>query len=87
MPSSEDVFDDEHLPEDYDGEVEMAGAMGQMSHELGWEGYEPIPPVFKRLHPNLTPDNYALLKVCVTERERERERERESVCVCVCIDR
>ena len=62
MSSSEDVFDDEHLPEDYDGEVEMAGAMGQMSHELGWEGYEPIPPVFKRLHPNLTPDNYALLK-------------------------
>ena len=33
-----------------------------MSSEPGWERYEPIPPVFKKLHPNLTPANYALLK-------------------------
>ena len=41
----------------------MAALMGQASGEhVGWEGYDRIPPVFKKLHPNLTPANYALLK-------------------------
>jgi hypothetical protein len=28
----------------------------------GYEGYEKIPGVFAKLHPNLTPHNYALLR-------------------------
>jgi len=63
MPSTEDFVDDEIQPEDDGGEPDMAALMAQASGEQpGWEGYAPIPPVFKKLHPNLTPANYALLK-------------------------
>ena len=48
MPSSEDVFDDEQLPSNFDtdavGQVSHELVMGQLSHEQGWEGLEPIPP-------------------------------------------
>jgi len=62
MPSVEDFPDDELLPDLDDGDLEMAALMGQASSEQGWDGHAPIPPVFKKMHPNLTPANYALLK-------------------------
>ena len=59
MPALDDIPDDEIVPETEGGEIDMAGLLGLGAGESRGE---PIPPVFLKLHPNLTRQNYALLR-------------------------